>query len=140
MRYQHLYVFLSLSQRRQRDRKDAQAVIQIGTKAALADRILQVAISGRDHAYVHLYRVAAADSFKLTFFKHAQELGLQVQRQLADFIEKERAAIRDLKTPAAFRVGSGERAALVAEQFALDERPRQRRTVHFDERMIIYAR
>jgi hypothetical protein len=52
---------------------------------------------------------------------------LQVQRYLADLIEEQRAAIRDLETSNFLRDGAGERALLVPKQFAFEHsRPHSR--------------
>ncbi len=54
--------------------------------------------------------------------------------QVADFIEENGAAVRLLETPDAPRVGSGKGAALVAEEFALQQRLGDRGAIHGDER------
>ena len=50
-------------------------------------------------------------------------------RDLADLVEEERAAVGLLEAPLATRDRAGERAALVAEQLALEERLGERRAV-----------
>ena len=55
-------------------------------------------------------------------------------RQIADLVEEERAALRQLDLAGHAAIGAGERAALVAEELALDELDRQRRAVDGDER------
>ena len=52
----------------------------------------------------------------------AQQLGLQVQRQVVDLVEEERAAVRALEAADALAHRAGEGALLVAEQLALDQR------------------
>ena len=49
---------------------------------------------------------------------------------LANFIEKNRAAVRLLEPADAAFVRAGKRAAFVTEQFALEQRRRQRRAMH----------
>ncbi len=51
------------------------------------------------------------------------------ERQLAHLVEQERAAVGHLDLAAHASLGAGEGAALVAEELALDELPRQRRAV-----------
>ena len=63
--------------------------------------------------------VAPTDALHLRALEHAQELGLQRQRQLADLVEEQRAAVGRLEVaPACAAIGAGERALLVAEQLA----------------------
>ncbi len=54
--------------------------------------------------------------------------------QVADFVEKDGAAIGELELAAAERGRAGERALLVAEQLALDQLGRDRGAVDLHER------
>jgi hypothetical protein len=65
-----------------------------------------------------------------------QELGLQRQRQLADLVEEDRAAVGLGEQAQPIGAGVGEGAALVAEQLALDQRLGHRRQVDRDERRL----
>src|SRR5262249_1975497 len=59
---------------------------------------------------------------------------------LADLVEEERAAVRELEAPRLARHRAGERAALVAEELALDQLLRDRGAVHLDERLVLPRR
>jgi hypothetical protein len=63
----------------------------------------------------------AADALELALLQHAQQLGLQVERHLADLVEEQRAAVGELERAGARGDGAGERALLVAEQLALEQ-------------------
>ena len=63
----------------------------------------------------------AAESFELTFLKHPEQLGLELQRQVADFVEEDRPAVGEFEASGPARDGSGESAFFVAEEFAFDE-------------------
>src|SRR5436190_1392297 len=78
----------------------------------------------------------AADSSHLVSLEHAQELGLQLERQLADLVEEQRAAIGlfDPSDPSAVR--AGERAALMPEELGLHERRRHRGAVEDHQRLV----
>ena len=90
----------AFAQRRQRDGGDVEAEIQILPEALLRDRRLQIHIGGGDHAHIHLGRGAGAESGHLALLQHAQQLDLQSQGQVADFIQQQRAAASRLE-PAA---------------------------------------
>ncbi|MNV48309.1 hypothetical protein D3C71_1402080 [compost metagenome] len=75
-----------------------------------------------------------AQALQLAALQHAQQLGLHRQRQLADFIEKQRAAIGALELALALADGAGEGAAHMAKQLAFDQRIGQGRAVHADQR------
>ena len=75
----------------------------------------------RDQADVDLDRLVAADAEDLLVLQHAQQLGLQRQRHVADFVEEQRAAVGVLEAALAQPVGAGERAGLVAEQLVVEQ-------------------
>ena len=97
----------------------------------------EIAVGGRDDAHVDLDRPRASEPLELAGFQHAQQLRLQVQRQLADLVEKERRAVRDLESPDLPRQRPRERSLLPAEQLALDEPGRQRGAVDAHHDVIV---
>ena len=68
------------------------------------------------------------------FLNRAQQFHLHVQRQVGDFVEKQRAAVRGLKQAGLVRHCAGEAAFFVAEEFAVHEVIGNRAAVHRDER------
>ena len=60
-------------------------------------RRLQVAVGRGDHAHVDVQRRRAADALEGLLLERAQDLRLQRQRQIADFVEEQRAAMRQLE-------------------------------------------
>ena len=75
----------------------------------------------------------AAEPLDLPFLEHPQQLGLQLQRQLADLVEEDGPAVGQLEAAGLRGERAGERAALAAEELALDQRPGQRAAVDHDE-------
>jgi hypothetical protein len=57
----------------------------------------------------------AADATNLAAFERAEQLGLRSQRQFANLVEKQRAAIGSLEQPRTSLVRAGEGAAHVAK-------------------------
>ena len=123
-----------LAQRRQADRRDIDAVVQVLPKQALPNQLPQVVVGRGDDPDIGTDRHAAADGRELALLKHAQEPGLRVDRHVADLVEEQRAALRLLEPPHAARGSPGERALLMAEQLALDQLARDRGHVDCDER------
>ena len=66
--------------------------------------------------------------------EHPQQLDLDVHRQIADLVEEDRRVIRQLEASHLPRQRPGKRAFLPPEQFALEERGRNRRAVHAHHR------
>ena len=71
----------------------------------------------------------SAQALESTILEHAQELGLRDERQVADFVEEERATVGQLDASRLAIVRAGERAFLVAEDFRFEQRVRQRSAV-----------
>ena len=69
------------------------------------------------------------------FLKKAQQVGLQLHRQIADFIEEQGAAVGRLNTSDLALVGAGERAFFVAEQLGLDQVFRDGAAIDRDKRL-----
>jgi hypothetical protein len=62
---------------------------------------------------------------------------LHVQRQLADLVQEERAAMRELECSLTALDGAGERPFLVPKQLALDQRAHQSAAIHRHERTVL---
>src|SRR5207302_1749368 len=97
-------------------------------------RHLQRAVRRRDDPDVGPDCVRAPDALERLLLEHAQELRLEVERQVADLVQEERAVVRELEAPDPSRDGTGERAPLVAEQLALEEARGDGRTVELAAR------
>ena len=116
-------VLAALAQRRQRRPADhVEPVVQVLAEAPRLDLVGEVAVGRGDDARTSTRRASSCRRpADLALLQHAQQLGLQLERQLADLVEEQRAAVGLLEQAARARaVGAGERAAHVAEQLALD--------------------
>ena len=82
-----------------------------------------------------LHRLLGADRIDLALLQGAQQLDLGFERQLADLVEEQRAAVGFLELADAPVDGAGERALLVAEQDALDQVLGDGAAVDGDERL-----
>ena len=72
-----------------------------------------------NQANVHANRSRTPQSLKLMFLQSAQQLGLQIETDITDFIQKESALICQLEPALLLHKGSGERALFMTKQFAL---------------------
>ena len=82
-----------LPKRRQRDMDDFQAIEEVAAESPRLDFLGEVPVGARDDADVDPEGLGAADRLHLLLLEHAQKLHLQMQRHLADLIEKDRAAV-----------------------------------------------
>ena len=111
------HVLDALAQRRQPQRHDVEAEEQVLAEQALLDQDAQILVGGGDDAHVGLDRGTAADGGVFALLQHAQQPGLRLHRHVADFVEEQRAALGLLEPAGGAGVGTGEGAALMAEQF-----------------------
>ena len=132
---QRLDVDGALAQRRHPDPRHADAVVQVAPKTPGLDFDQQVAVRHAQQPHIDAPRPRFAKAADDAFLECAQQHRLQIERQFADLVQAQRAAMRELEAAgAAFVGGAGEGAANVAEQFAADQFARRRTTVEGDER------
>ncbi len=72
-----------LAQRRQPQADDVEAVEEVLAEAALGDERLEVGVGRGDDAHVDLDRMRLAERVDLVVLEEAQQLGLQVEADLA---------------------------------------------------------
>ena len=132
-------VFRPLAQRRHADGKHVEPVVQVGAEFLLVHQRLQVAIGRRDQARIGAQRARRSQPLELALLQHAQQLRLQFQRHFADLVQEHGAVMRQLEAADALRNRARKRAALVPEQFALQQPGRNRRAVQLHETVRLAA-
>ena len=123
-------------QRRDREADDVQAVKQIFAKALVLDELFEVRVGGGDDADVDVERARFAERVDLAGLEEAEQLGLQVDVELADLVEEERAVLGGADEAGVIAFGAGEGAAAVAEQLALEQLVGDRGAVEGDKRLV----
>src|SRR5207237_6575542 len=83
----------------------------------------------RNHAGSQLEDFGATDAAEFALLEHPKKLGLQFERQVADLVEEQSAALRQLEPASASLGRAGEGASLVPEKFALEQSVRDCRAV-----------
>ena len=78
----------------------------------------------------------ASETFELLLLDRTEELGLQFEWQIADFVEQQRAAVRRLKAPHSGCHRASKRTSLIPEHLALEQRSGNRRTVDRDKTVV----
>ena len=123
----------TIAQRRHTQHMHVQPIEQVLAEPSLRQLLLEIAMGRCDDARVDSDRLVRADAGDFALLEHAQELGLGGGRQIADLVQKQRAAAGGFERPLPRGGGTGERAALVAEQLAFHQLVRQRRAIERDE-------
>ena len=126
-------VAATFPQRRNQDRNDVEAEIEVFAEFAALNHFFEVLVRRRDDAHVDLDRACRAEAFDFLLLQDAQHLGLRLCAHVADFVEKDRAAIRLLELADLLFGGARERSFLVAEQLRFDELFGDGGTVHLNE-------
>src|SRR5438093_1379639 len=75
----------------------------------------------------------APQALELLFLQDAQQFGLQLAGNVADFVEKKRALVGQLESADLLGDGASERPFLVPEQLALQQSHRNCRAIQLDE-------
>jgi hypothetical protein len=127
-------VFLALAQRRRFDGEYVEAIIEVFAEGVVGDELRQILVGRADDADIDLRRALAADRIDFAFLQHAQQFHLHVERQFADFVEEQRAAVRFNELASVVVRRAREAALHVAEQNGLNQVFRDRAAVHRHER------
>jgi hypothetical protein len=118
------------------DRKDIQSVIEIFPEAPGLDFTCQIHIGRANDSNVHCACPVFTDALELTFLEDTQEFALEREGNLADFIEKERAAVGGRKASDPILDRSRKCPTDMAEKLALEEFLGHGRTVHTNQRLL----
>jgi hypothetical protein len=129
-------ILYTLPQRRDSDWEDIEAIIQIRTKFFLLNQLPQILIRGGDHPHIDRNYAAASQPLDLLFLEDAQEFGLEFEREISDFIEKQRSSVGSLKAPHGLCNGTGKSAALMSEKFTFEQCTRNRRAINRHEAVL----
>ncbi len=130
-------VFLPLSQRRNVERHDAKSEEEILAELPLLHLELQVLLGRRDDANIDADGAAATHPTDLTLLQNAQQLGLQIEGELAELVQKDRPAVSQLEGPLSGGGRSGVGALLMPKELGLDQGPRHGAAVHHDEGAVL---
>src|ERR1019366_9449635 len=135
-RRQQRNVLAPFTQRRHGNRHHVQTEKQVLAKFFFRDAFFEVAVRRGDDAHIHLDGAAAADAFQFALLQNAQQLRLHSRGNLADFVQRNRAAMREFKPAIALGQRTGESAFFVAEKFAFDEVFGNGGAIDLDERRV----
>ena len=114
-------VLTTLSERREVDGHNRQAVEEILAKPPRTNFVFQIAIGGRDDSNIDLTCGVAADSLDLTLLNRPKQFGLNREGEGVDIVKKNRSSISQFESSLPGLIRPGERAPLMAEHLAFEE-------------------
>ncbi|EXI71617.1 MAG: hypothetical protein AW10_04272 [Candidatus Accumulibacter appositus] len=126
-------VITALPQRWQVDREDIQPVEQVLPEQTCAHHFGQWTMGGGDDPDFGLAQFRGTHPAIGASFQQPQQLDLDRERDVAQFVEKQRAARRRLDQSGRACRRAGEGTALMAKQSALEQRFRQSRAINGNE-------
>src|SRR5260370_1197421 len=106
--------------RRSHDGKDPQPVVKVASELLFRDQLRKVAIGRSHQAHIDRNRTSSPQPFDLALLEGAQQLGLEVYRQLAHLVQKERSLMGEFKTPHLLRDGPRKCTFLMPEEFTFE--------------------
>src|SRR5262249_242303 len=128
-------VHTAFPQWRKRNRYHDQPIIQILAKRSLVHHRPEIPVSGCNDSHVDLDLRSRAYLFDLPLLNEPQHTHLEVERHLADFIKKNRAAVRQFHFALLMGISSREGSLGKTEQLRFEELARNRSAVDRDEGM-----
>src|SRR5882724_1319245 len=133
--HQEWNIPLAFPQGRDVHGKNIQAKEEIGPELLLAHHCFQISVRRRNQTRIGPKRARASQPLELPFLQHAEQVGLQFERNLSYFVQKNGAAIGHFESANPLRDRSCERAFLMSKQLAFQQTCRNRRAVELDERL-----
>src|SRR5262249_47842989 len=127
-------VLLALAQRGDAEGSDGHTVEQVLAKTTGRDLRTKIPVGRGDQLELNVARLARPERIQFSSFENTQEIGLQVERHLADLVEKHCPAARGLDFADHPRaLGARERAVDIAKELAGQDIARQPTAIHGDE-------
>ena len=103
------------------DGENIQPVIQILAELPACNQLFYISVGCTDKTDIGFDRIIAADAGKTAFFQNTQQLNLHFEGHFANFIQKQRAAIRRFHIALAHFDRAGIGAAFAAEKLAFEQ-------------------
>src|SRR6266853_1766491 len=108
-------VFTARPQRRQRDRKYIQTIVEIAAKFVALHHFNQISMGRSYEANVHLVSPAAPQALELLLLQNTQQFWLQWQRNVAHLVQEQRSFVSQFETSNLLRDSTSKSAFLVAK-------------------------
>jgi hypothetical protein len=114
-------VATAIAKRRELDPRDRQSMEEVVAKASRLDLLIEVPPRRCEQADIDANGLHASDATKLRTLDRSEQLRLQRELEVADLVDEERSLMGLLEDALSLSDSSGEGAAFVPEELALDE-------------------
>src|SRR5262249_35573625 len=116
------------------DGNNVQAIVQVFAKRSFFQRRAQIAVGGSNQAHVNFQGPRATQAFEFSLLQDAQKLDLDRRGHIANFVQEERAFVRQLELARLGGHGAGKSASFKTKQLTLEEIVGDGGAVDLDER------
>src|SRR3984885_5552100 len=134
MLHQQRNILRTFPQGRNVDRKHIQAIIEIAAKLLVQDHSFQVTMGRGHNAHICFLCPRATQPLKFPLLQDTEKLWLQLERDIADFIQEQRALMCYLKSAELLCDRTGNPCSFMAKQFTFEQPGRDGSTVGVNER------
>src|SRR4029077_18957041 len=110
-----------------------QTIVQIAAKLSASHHLHEIPIRCSYQPDIHLVRTTAPQALEFLLLQHTQQLRLQRRRDVAYFVQQQRAFVSHFEAPDLLRDGTGEGTLLMTEQFAFQKIQRNGRAIKLYE-------
>src|SRR5262249_2403806 len=114
-------ILAPLTERRKLDLDCIETEEQVLAEALLVRKLFGRGIGRRNDADIDRNGFVRSDRNHLPLLKCSQELGLKMQRQVADLVQEQGAVVRRLEAADPLASGAGERAFDVTEELGFEQ-------------------
>jgi hypothetical protein len=129
-------IVLPLAQGRKLNGNDVQAIEQVLAELPLVHHVPEIDVGRGDDPNIDLDRFHAAEPHEVAFLDDPQQLGLGLERDVADLVEENAALVRQVEEPLLRIDGAREGAFHVTEEGGFEQIRRQVARVDGHERAI----
>jgi hypothetical protein len=100
------------------------------------DHLSEILMCGADHPYISVNRGGAAETLELPLLQDPKNLGLQLQRKVANLVQKQGPAVSSLEPSNVASDRPSEGAPFVTEHLAFKQPCRNCGTIHLHKRTV----
>src|SRR5437588_4606460 len=133
MMRQEIDVFPAVTQWRNVNLDSIQAKQQVLAEPACDGLGIHVGVRRREHSHDHAASCGGADTLEVSCFQNTQQFCLQVKRNVCNFVQKQRAAVRESEPSDAVGPRIRKCAFHMAEELALEHALGERSEEHTSE-------
>src|SRR5580704_9541486 len=126
-------IFRTLAQCGKLNRKNVETIVEVTAELLLGNQLCKVGVGGGDNAHIDVLSAIAAKTLEFLFLQDTQKFWLKLQRKVANFVEKQSAAVCKFEAADFLGERTGEGAAFVAKQLGFKKTRGDGSAIHLNE-------